>query len=151
MATFFYRKVVILKQRRSDGARAVPNERADSNDGAFRALWGSDEGRIREMKAACEAVGVQLIVLHWPQPRMEKWNGIVAEGMSRLSRETGLVGLKDLPEKFESYSLEELVVANDGHPSALAHRLVGEYLAAEIQSRIRKREPAETKLKPPTL
>ncbi|MFT4589316.1 MAG: lysophospholipase L1-like esterase [Candidatus Binatia bacterium] len=142
MTTFFYRKYVILKQRQSDGGRAVPNERAGSNDAAFRGMWESDERRIREMKAACEAAGAQLFVLHWAQPGMDEWNEIVAAGISQLARDAGLIVLKDLPEQFANHSLPELIIPGDGHPSALAHRLTGEYLAAEIQLRIKQPNPS---------
>lgn len=149
MATFVYRKHVILKQRRSEGGRAVPNERAAGASEVFREMWEEDEQRIREMKASCDEAGVELIVLHWPQPGMEDWNGVVKEGVARLARETGLAGLTELPKMFERVALEELIIPGDGHPSALAHRLAAGYLALEIQRRIEPAKPARNHPKPP--
>lgn len=142
MATFFYRKYVALKQRGSEGGRAVPNERSVGAGETFRKLWEDDERRIREMKDSCDAAGVELVVLHWPQPGMDDWNGVVKEGVARLARETGLAGLTDLPKRFEGRPLDDLIIPGDGHPSALAHRLTAEYLAAEIQKRLELAKPA---------
>lgn len=148
MATFFYRKYVALKQRRSEGVRAVPNERAAGASETFRKLWEEDEQRIREMKASCDAAVVELIVLHWPQPGMEDWNGVVKKGVERLARETGLAGLTELPKSFEGRALGKLIIPGDGHPSALAHRLAAEYLALEIQRRIQVSKPLMNHPKP---
>ncbi len=145
VATFVYRRLIHLKQRKADAPRAVPNERRAKAEETFRKLWESDAQRIREMKALCDKNDALFVVLHWPQPSREEWDKIVESGLVSMAEETGLIALTDLDDRFAGRTREELSIPGDGHPSVLAHELVAGYLAGELAPLLREKGFEETR------
>ncbi len=145
VATFVYRRLIHLKQRKADAPRAVPNELSARAADAFRELWEADAQRIREMKALCDKHNAAFLVLHWPQPSGEGWNEIVESVVESLAEETGLIALTGLNERFAGHEAAELSIPGDGHPSVLAHEIVAGYLAEELTPLLREKGFEEKK------
>jgi len=112
-------------------------EVANADD--FRRWWLEDEQRLRVLARECRGEGSRLAILAWPSWRegdrksvLSDYDRIVVEGVRRLADEEGVIPLLDLGERLYEHPIGELTIPIDDHPSPLAHRIAGSYLAEEL-------------------
>lgn len=105
----------------------------------FRGWWDADERRLRELVRTVEAAGARLAVLAWPSWReggrrtvLSEYDTIVVDGLRKLGDEAGVIPLLGLGERLFAHPISDLTIPIDDHPSPLAHRIAGIYLATEL-------------------
>jgi hypothetical protein len=131
-ATFLYRKYYYAKSRLTGQTRAVPSE-IPPNAADFSGLWQKDQARIAEMAEACKRSGALLVIMPWPQHTNATWDNMVLAGVRALAESDSVVGLVDLGQALAPYPKDQLIIAGDGHPSAMAHKIAGLYLAEAMK------------------
>lgn len=137
LGLFLYRRLYYLRNRLLGTTRSVPNQTDMPNDAIFGDLWNRDQARLRAMAEVCEPLGAQLVIMPWPQDTQPPaWNEALAEGVEHLATRQGVVALTGLDQALGSHASGQLVIAGDGHPSAIAHAVAGRYLADALRDLI---------------
>jgi hypothetical protein len=110
----------------------VPSE-IPPNAANFSTLWQKDQARLAEMARVCKRSGALLVIMPWPQLANATWDKTVFAGVRTLSESDSTVGLIDLGQALAPYPKDQLIIAGDGHPSAIAHKIAGLYLAEAMK------------------
>jgi hypothetical protein len=84
--------------------------------------------------------GTRLVVMVWPQARLGRWNDDVIEGVRALANAGGVIALTGVDDVLAKLPAEQVVIPDDGHPSAVAHRAVGRYLADAVGDLLLERQ-----------
>ena len=90
----------------------------------------SPDARINNIGLRGFDVAPQLV---WPQARLGRWNDDVIEGVRALANAGGVIALTGVDDALAKLPTKQVVIPGDGHPSAVAHRAVGRYLADAVR------------------
>lgn len=135
-AALLYRRYYSLRARYLTSEAAVPNHAPSADSAAFLELWTRDRQRLSNMARLCRSWQGRLVVVAWPQGQHAERDAALIDGVRRLAEREGILGLVDLGEALASYSKNDLEILGDGHPSPLAHQLVGQYLATALAAQV---------------
>jgi GDSL-like Lipase/Acylhydrolase family len=133
LATWMYRKLYYVRMRLGGKVKTVPNARDAGNGEGFEDLWRRDQRRIMAMEGMSRRSGAKLVVMLWPQASQGSRNDVVKDGVRALADGGGVAALTGLEDVLSGLPAEQLVIPGDGHPSAVAHRAAGKYLADGVQ------------------
>ncbi len=126
--------------RPSSGSLRELHRLTGENDQAVEEGWSQAETSLREMKEACDRLGIRFIVL--ALPRRDQVDGTITgraynERIAAISRRHSISMVDMLPTLTEAYNEvgKDLFIPWDGHNSSQANTEIARRLAEEVLSR----------------
>ena len=92
-------------------------------------LWQPDSERIEHLCRTLKERGIRLVLVAIPE-RVEQ-DPEFAAFLQGFALEHGVLAVTEFPS-LKGHSEEELLIPNDGHPTALKHSLIAQDLALAI-------------------